>query len=34
MGLSLGPATGLLVAEIIDHKKSSMDIELFDPKRF
>jgi D-amino-acid dehydrogenase len=34
MGLSLGPATGLLVAEIIDHKKSSMDIELFRPFRF
>lgn len=34
MGLSLGPATGLLVAKIIDHKKSSMDIELFRPFRF
>lgn len=34
MGLSLGPATGLLVSEIIDHKKGSMDIELFDPTRF
>lgn len=34
MGLSLGPATGLLVAEVIDHKKSSMDIELFKPSRF
>lgn len=34
MGLSLGPATGLLVSEIIDYKKSSMDIALFDPTRF
>jgi D-amino-acid dehydrogenase len=34
MGLSLGPGTGLLVSEIIGNKKSSMDIELFEPLRF
>jgi D-amino-acid dehydrogenase len=34
MGLSLGPATGLLVSEIVENKKSSMDTELFQPDRF
>jgi D-amino-acid dehydrogenase len=34
MGLSLGPATGLLVSEIVENKKSSMNIELFQPERF
>lgn len=33
MGWSLGPATGLLVAEIIDGKKPSMNIEPFSPDR-
>ncbi len=33
MGLSLGPGTGKLVAELIDHEKTSMDIALFDPER-
>ena len=34
MGLSLAPATGLLVSELVDNKKSSMNIELFEPERF
>ena len=33
MGWSLGPATGLLVSEIIDGKRPSMDIEAFSPDR-
>lgn len=33
MGWSLGPATGKLVSEIIDNKKTSMDIAPFDPDR-
>ena len=33
MGWSLGPATGKLVAEIIDGKKTSMDISPFHPDR-
>lgn len=33
MGWSLGPATGKLVAEIIDNKKPSMKMEAFDPER-
>lgn len=34
MGLSLGPATGMLVSELVENKKSSMNIELFEPNRF
>lgn len=34
MGLSLAPATGKLVAEIIQDHKTSVDIRLFDPHRF
>lgn len=34
MGLTLGPASGLLVSELVDNKKSSMNIELFEPERF
>jgi D-amino-acid dehydrogenase len=34
MGLSLGPGTGKLVAEIIDHKKPGVFIDAFDPERF
>lgn len=34
MGLSLAPATGLLVSELVGSKKSSMNIELFEPERF
>lgn len=34
MGLSLAPASGLLVSEIVENKKSSMNIELFEPERF
>ncbi len=33
MGWSLGPATGKLVSEIIDGKKTSMDIAPFNPER-
>ena len=33
MGWSLGPATGKLVSEIIDEKKTSMDISAFIPER-
>ena len=33
MGMSTGPATGLLVSEILQDKKTSMDIELFNPVR-
>lgn len=34
MGMSLGPATGKLVSEIISQKPVSMDIKAFDPDRF
>jgi D-amino-acid dehydrogenase len=34
MGLSLGPGTGKLVSELMDHEKTSMDIALFDPERY
>ncbi len=34
MGLSLGPITGKLVAEIIDEKKSSINLSLLHPERF
>ena len=34
MGVSLGPATGKLVAEIIVGKKPSVGIEAFEPNRF
>ena len=33
MGMSTGPATGLLVAEIMQEQKTSMSIDLFDPVR-
>lgn len=33
MGWSLGPATGKLVSEIIDGRKTSMDISAFEPGR-
>lgn len=33
MGWSLGPATGKLVSEIIDHKKTSMEMAPFNPDR-
>ncbi len=33
MGMSTGPATGLLVSEILQGKKTSMGMELFDPVR-
>jgi D-amino-acid dehydrogenase len=34
MGLSLGPATGKLVSEIISQDKPSVDIKLYSPNRF
>jgi D-amino-acid dehydrogenase len=34
MGLSLGPATGKLVSEIIGHKKLSMGIQELNPNRY
>ena len=34
MGLSLGPATGKLVSEVIDGPAKSMDIAAFRPERF
>ncbi|MEH6407274.1 MAG: FAD-dependent oxidoreductase, partial [Leeuwenhoekiella sp.] len=33
MGWCLGPATGLLVSEIIDEKKPSLDLSLYNPDR-
>jgi D-amino-acid dehydrogenase len=33
MGWSLGPATGKLVSEIVDDKKTSMEIDAFRPER-
>ena len=34
MGLSLGPATGKLVSEIIAHQNTSMNLEFLNPERF
>ena len=34
MGISLGPATGKLISEIITHQKTSMNIKPFEPMRF
>jgi len=34
MGLSLGPATGKLVSEVINKEKTSIDISAFVPERF
>ncbi|MBT1711540.1 FAD-dependent oxidoreductase [Fulvivirgaceae bacterium PWU5] len=34
MGISLAPATGKLVSEIVDNAPTSMDITAFDPERF
>jgi D-amino-acid dehydrogenase len=34
MGLSLGPGTGKLVSELINHEKTSIDITAFTPERF
>ncbi|AFK04600.1 FAD dependent oxidoreductase [Emticicia oligotrophica DSM 17448] len=34
MGLSLAPATGKLVQEIIDNEKNSIDISLYNPERY
>ena len=34
MGLSLGPGTGKLIAEIVNEERTSIDILSFDPERF
>ena len=34
MGISLGPATGKLISEIVDNKGLSMNIDAFNPERF
>lgn len=34
MGLSLAPGTGKLVQEIVDNKKTSIDISLYNPERY
>jgi D-amino-acid dehydrogenase len=34
MGISLGPATGKLVSEVITNQKTAMNIQLFEPLRF
>jgi D-amino-acid dehydrogenase len=34
MGLSLAPATGKLVQEIIDNQKNSIEIDLYKPERY
>lgn len=34
MGMSLGPATGKLVTEMVDEVPLSMDVAMFDPERF
>jgi D-amino-acid dehydrogenase len=34
MGLSLGPATGLLVSQIVAEQKTEMAIAPFSPNRF
>jgi D-amino-acid dehydrogenase len=34
MGLSLGPATGKTVAELVSGQKTTADISVFDPERF
>ena len=34
LGLSLGPATGKLVSEIINNESTSIDIKAFNPDRF
>ncbi|NCI46784.1 NAD(P)/FAD-dependent oxidoreductase [Sediminibacterium soli] len=34
MGLSLGPATGLLLSELASRRKTSIDVHAFDPARF
>lgn len=34
LGLSLGAGTGKMVDEIVNNKKTSMDISFFDPLRF
>jgi D-amino-acid dehydrogenase len=34
MGVSLGPATGKIVAELADRKSTSVDISIYDPQRY
>jgi D-amino-acid dehydrogenase len=33
-GLSLGPATGKVIADLASNKKTEVDISAFDPARF
>jgi D-amino-acid dehydrogenase len=34
MGLSLGPGTGKLIAEVVDGAKPSIDLSLLSPDRY
>jgi D-amino-acid dehydrogenase len=34
MGLSLGPATGKIIADIANGKKTEVDIKAFNPGRY
>ena len=34
MGISLGPVTGQLIADLVDGKQTSINIKAFDPSRF
>lgn len=34
LGVSLAPGTGKLISEIVDDKKSSVDLKMFNPERF
>jgi D-amino-acid dehydrogenase len=34
MGLSLGPATGAIVSQLVDEEKPAIDIAAFSPSRF
>jgi D-amino-acid dehydrogenase len=34
LGVSLGPGTGKLISEIVDDKKTMVDLSLFDPDRY
>lgn len=34
MGLSLGPGTGRIVSDLVDERKTEVDIALFDPNRY
>jgi len=34
MGLSLGPITGKLMAQVLSDEKCSIDLQMLDPNRF